>query len=111
MDGQLYLRQTIIAGETAPDDYTVHWNGLSIGRILRQPGVPMGRPNWHWGVAFPGKPQPSGHRGNCSDLQECKRRFRAVWTGIRNGLSEAEIEAARRVEADVERRFKKWHGA
>jgi hypothetical protein len=108
MDDQLYLRPTLIAGETAPDDFTVHWHGMSIGRILKQPGVPMGRPNWHWGVAFPGRPQPSGHRGNCSDLEECKRRFKAVWAGIRAGLSEADIEAARRVEADVDRRFKKW---
>jgi hypothetical protein len=46
-DDELRLRPTLIAGETAPEDYQVFWNGLQIGRILKQPGVPTGRPNWH----------------------------------------------------------------
>jgi hypothetical protein len=40
------MRPTVIAGETALDDYQVFWRELLIGRILKQPGVPMGRPNW-----------------------------------------------------------------
>jgi hypothetical protein len=104
----LILRPTMIGSESHPDDYQVIWNGIPIGRILKQPGVPVGRPNWHWGVAFPGRAQPPGHRGHCSDPEECKRRFRAVWSGIRSSLSDADVEAARRVEADADRRFKKW---
>jgi hypothetical protein len=34
---ELFLRPTVIAGETAPDDFEVIWNGLTIGRILKQP--------------------------------------------------------------------------
>jgi hypothetical protein len=60
----LSLRPTMIGGETHPDDYQVIWNCIPIGRILKQPGVPVGRPNWHWGVAFPGRAQPPGHRGH-----------------------------------------------
>jgi hypothetical protein len=71
----LLLRPTAIGGDTAPDDYQVIWNGMPIGRILKQPGVPLGRPNWFWGVVFPGRPQPSGHRGLCTDLEECKPGF------------------------------------
>jgi hypothetical protein len=100
----LTLRATVVGGETAPDDYQVFWNGLAIGRILKQPGVPVGRPNWHWGVAFPGRPQPSCHRGNCSDLDEGKRRFKTVWAGIRADLSEANIKAARTVLEAADRR-------
>jgi hypothetical protein len=33
-------------------------------------------------------------------LRGCKRRFQVVWSGIRPGLSETDIEAALRVEAD-----------
>jgi hypothetical protein len=106
---ELFLRPTVIAGETAPDDFEVIWGGLTIGRILKQPGVPIGRPNWHWSVAFPGRPQPHGHRGHASDLEECKRRFKAVWAGIRPGLSEADVEAARRV-ADASDRRTRWPG-
>jgi hypothetical protein len=102
------LRLTVIGGDTAPDNYVVVWNDLPIGRILMPLGVPMGRPNWFFGVTFPGRPQPAGHRGNCGDIDECKRRFKAVWAGIRAGLSDADIETARRVEADADRRSKKW---
>jgi hypothetical protein len=75
----LILRPTKLGDETYPDDYQVIWRGISIGRIPVQPGVPVGRPNWFWGGSFPGRPQPSSHRGNATDLEECKRRFRAVW--------------------------------
>lgn len=50
------------------------------------------------GVAFPSRAQPASHRGNCN-LIECKMRFKAAWSGIRSSLSEADIEAARRVAA------------
>jgi hypothetical protein len=93
----LTLRRTVIGGDTLQDDYQVIWDSIPIGRILRQPGVPPGRPNWSWGVTFPGKPQQPAHRGLCSDLDECKRRFRAVWSGIHAGLSADDIEAGRRV--------------
>jgi hypothetical protein len=52
--------------------------------------------------------QPPGHRGNCSDLDEGKRRFKAVWAGIRTGLTDVDVETARKIEAAVDRRFKKW---
>lgn len=91
----------MIAGETAPDDYTVIWDELAIGRILKQPGVPHGRPNWSWGVGFPGKPQLSAHRGIESDLEECKRRFRVAWSGVHAGLSEADVDYARREKASL----------
>jgi hypothetical protein len=107
-DDDLTLRPTLIGGDRFPDDYEVIWRGIAIGRILIQPGVPVGRANWFWGVSFPGRPQPTSHRGNNTDLEDCKRRFKAVWSGIRSGLSDADIEAARRIEADADRRFKKW---
>jgi hypothetical protein len=109
MDEQLRPRPTVIAGATALDDYQVFWNALPIGRILKQPGVPKGRPNRHWSAAFPGRHRPSSHRGNCSDIAECKRRFKVVWTGIRPGLSEADIEAAR-LTLDAADRRPKWPG-
>jgi hypothetical protein len=102
------LRPTLIAGETAPDNYQVFWSDLPVGRIPKQPGVPVGRPNWHWGAAFPGRPQPTGHRGNCSDLEECKRRFKATWAGIHADLSVVDIEAARGILKAADRRSSKF---
>jgi hypothetical protein len=34
------LRKTLIGGKTYPDDYTVIWRELPIGRIMRAPGLP-----------------------------------------------------------------------
>lgn len=90
----LTLRKTIIGGEAAPDDYQVFFGDLAVGRILKQPGVPHGRPNWWWGVNFPGRPQAAGHKGICRDLEECKGRFKMVWAGIERGLTEHDIAYA-----------------
>lgn len=64
--------------KTGPDDHQVFGNGLPIGRILKRPGIPTGRPNWYWGVAFPGRPQ----------------RFKAVWAGIRTGVADVDDREA-----------------
>ena len=54
-------------------------------------------------MAFPGRPQPNRHRGNCSDLEECKRRFKAV-ARIRTGLSGVGIKSERGILAADDRR-------
>ena len=102
--GNLVLRKTLIGGETYDDDFQVFWDGIPIGRILKQPDIPVGRPNWFWGVNFPGQPQPSSHRGLCSDFAECKRKFQVIWSGVRSKLSKAEIAAGRRVLEQPDRR-------
>lgn len=94
MPNDLTLRKTVIAGETAPDDYIVIWNGFTIGRILKVTAV-GGRDAWNWGVSFPGKPQLPAHRGQDSSLEECKRRFKVVWSSIEGKLTEADITYAR----------------
>jgi|1185.fasta_scaffold1189201_1 hypothetical protein len=40
----LFLRPTVIAGQRGEDDFQVIWDGIPIGRILKQPGVPFDRP-------------------------------------------------------------------
>lgn len=95
---QLSLRKTVIGGETHPDDYLVIWDKLPIGRILKQPGMPSGRPNWSWGIILPNKPQADWMRGICSDLEECQRRFKVAWSAVHRTLSEADIEEARKAE-------------
>jgi hypothetical protein len=95
---RLFLRATVIGGDRLDNDYQVVWKGLPIGRILQQPGVPEGRPNWAWGVIIPSKPQRPTHRGLCSDLAECKRHFRVVWKAIRPTLTGEDIDALRHKE-------------
>ena len=103
---ELKLRKTVIAGDTLEDDYQVIWDGIPIGRILKQPGVPVGRPNWSWGVIFPHKPQQSYQRGLASDLEECKRRFKVAWSDMRSKLTEKDIEKARTQAEDNRKRWK-----
>jgi hypothetical protein len=61
--------------------------------------VPVGRPNWHWSVAFPGRSQPSGHRGNYSDVDECKRRFKAADPSTPVGAPATPAAAAPKAES------------
>jgi hypothetical protein len=79
----MILRKTTFGdGQTYPDDWQVFWRGLPVGRILKQPGVPFGRPNWWWGVNFDQRAQPAHHKGICADIEECKRRFKVAWSGV-----------------------------
>lgn len=91
---QLVMRLTLIAGETRAGDYIVVWNGITIGRILKVTAV-GGHEAWNWGVSFSQQPQLPAHRGQAGDLEECKRRFKVVWTAIHRELTEADVEAAK----------------
>jgi hypothetical protein len=104
---QLFLRPTEIGGIKHADDYIVIWDGISIGRILKQPGIPPGRPDWSWGVGFPHKPQQAWMRGMERDLEECKRRFKLAWSGVYSRLTPEDIEAARKQQTDSRRPWKR----
>jgi hypothetical protein len=52
----LTMRRTLIGGKRWPDDYTVIWRGLPIGRIVLVPGLPSHVPQWRWTCNFYGKP-------------------------------------------------------
>jgi hypothetical protein len=49
-------------------------------------------------VNLPGQPQSAAHRGICSDIEECKRRFKVARSGVKAGLTDEAIDAARRTE-------------
>ncbi len=94
-ENPLILRRTVIGGETAPEDYQVFWDGIPIGRILRQPGVPVGKPNVWWGVSFAGRPQPSDHRGIVATIDEAKVRFKLAWSAVRPTITEQDLARER----------------
>lgn len=103
---ELFLRVTEIGGIKHADDYLVIWDGISIGRIIKQPGIPPGRPDWSWGVGFPHKPQLAWMRGIERDLEEAKRRFKLAWSGVHAKLTPEDIDEARRQEAFYAHRWK-----
>lgn len=102
MPDTLTLRRTIIGGETAPGDYTVIWDGLSIGRIFKTVAV-GGHDAWSWSCALPNVPQPSTHRGRAGNLDAAKRAFRAAWTELQGQISHDQIRKARAIEGDRSR--------
>jgi hypothetical protein len=91
-DETIYLRATVIGGKRWPDDYTVIWRGLTIGRIMLAPGLPRHVPQWRWTCNFYGK--PGGGNGSGSDLDDCKLRFRATWASVAAGLTTEDIARA-----------------
>jgi hypothetical protein len=42
----IVLRVTEIGGKRWPDEFTVIWRGLPIGRIMLAPGLPPHVPQW-----------------------------------------------------------------
>ena len=51
----------MIGGQTYPDDFTVIWRGLSIGRIMQASGVPAHLAQWSWSCFVHGKPGASAN--------------------------------------------------
>ncbi|MGB8608322.1 hypothetical protein [Bradyrhizobium sp.] len=56
-DEILTLRATIIGGKRWPDDYTVIWRTLPIGRIMLAPGLPPHVPQWRWPATSMASPE------------------------------------------------------
>jgi hypothetical protein len=103
---ELFLRLTVIGGETREGDYQVIWGGdLPIGRIYKTHGV-GGRDIWTWGVILPNVPQFPDLRGSSSDLEGAKANFKAAWQRVHRRLTEADIADARRISQD---RSRPWH--
>jgi hypothetical protein len=50
------FRVTKIDGQSYPDDYTLTWRGLRIGRIRKSPGLPAHVDQWSWGCNVYGQP-------------------------------------------------------
>ncbi|WP_409188470.1 hypothetical protein [Bradyrhizobium sp. RDM4] len=105
MTDDLALRRTVIAGETAPDDYVVISDDLAIGRIFKTIAVGGGEA-WSWSCFLPNVPQPSSHRGRAGSLETAKASFRAAWTDLQSQLSYDQIREARAIDAD---RSRPWH--
>jgi hypothetical protein len=62
--------------QRCPDDFTVIWRGLPIGRIMQPSGLPPNVPQWRWTCNFYGK--PGGASGSGVDLDDCKAKFRVA---------------------------------
>jgi hypothetical protein len=102
---ELFLRRTVIGGQTAPGDYLVIWDELPIGRIFKSIDVGGGTV-WSWSCSLPNVPQPSSHRGRANSLDQAKADFRKAWADLQSRLSHREIAQARAIANDHSR---PWH--
>ncbi|WP_018456781.1 hypothetical protein [Bradyrhizobium sp. WSM4349] len=104
MTDDLTMRRTVIGAETAPDDYEVIWDELSIGRIFRGVGG-GGSHGWSWSVFLPNVPQRDQHRGDAGNLAEAKARFRTAWEDLHDQIGYDQIQQAREIQG----RRRPWH--
>jgi len=91
----IIIHATQIEGQSYPDDYTVVWRGLPIGRIRRNPGLPDHVDQWSWGCNVYGQQSVRGDSGQGTDLEDCKAKFRAAWARVRARLNAADVAKAR----------------
>jgi len=85
----LFLRPTVLAGETIPDDFVVIHEGCTVGRIRlateRSPAF------WTYAITVP-LPMPTDSSGGATDLEGAKARFREVWEAFYSSLSPKSVE-------------------
>jgi hypothetical protein len=89
------IHATQIDGQSYPDDYTVIWRGLPIGRIRKNPGLPDHVDQWSWGCNLYGQQSVRENSGQGIDLDDCKAKFKAAWGRVRARLSSADVAKAR----------------
>jgi hypothetical protein len=94
------IHTTKIDGQSYPDDYTVNWRGLPIGRIRKNPGLPAHVAQWSWGCNVYGQPSLSGDSGEGTDLEDCKAKFKAAWARVRGRLRDVDIAKARGMRSE-----------
>jgi hypothetical protein len=79
------MRDTVIGGKRYPDDYTVFWRGLPIGRIRKSPDLPAHIDQWWWGCNVYGQPSLSRDNGPGTAMQSLNR-----WARMRARLTDRE---------------------
>jgi len=92
------FRVTKIDGQTYPDDYTVAWRGLRIGRIRKNPGLPAHLDQWSWGCNVYGRPPHGDDSGQGADLEDCKAKFKVAWARKCTALTDRAIAKARELQ-------------
>ncbi|MGB8603457.1 hypothetical protein [Bradyrhizobium sp.] len=92
------MRATKIGGKRYPDDYTVWWRGLAIGRIMKSPGLPVHVDQWSWGCNVYGQPSLDGDSGQGTSLEDCMASFKIAWKRIRAGLTDADVARAYEIQ-------------
>jgi hypothetical protein len=92
------IQVTKIVGKDYPDDYTVIWCGLPIGRIRKNPGLPAHVDQWSWGCNVYGQPSLGGDSGPGTDLEDCKAKFKIAWARISARLTDRNIAKAREMQ-------------
>ena len=76
----LALRRTVfLDGERRPDDYEVHYNGQTVGRIYRMGST--GRELWQWTQIGIRAPSYGPNGGVADTLDEAKTAFRQTSDG------------------------------
>lgn len=87
-----FIRPTVIAGNTLPDDYIVRQDFRDIGRIRFAPELSSLSAVWDWKVTIP-VPTPSWCGGIANSLDEAKAAFNAAWLRFRPTLTEHDIRS------------------
>src|SRR5512141_2185772 len=89
------IHATQIDGQSYPDDYTVIWRGLPIGRIRKNPGLPDHVDQWSWGCSVYGQQSVRGDSGQCVDLGDRQACFKGGWVRVLARLVGADVDKSR----------------
>jgi hypothetical protein len=90
--GPLFLRPTVIGGDSLADDYSVIHDGRRIGRIRKATERQGSRDAiWDWMINIP-LPIPPGCTGSAGDLDAAKDAFNVAWAWFLPTLTAHDIQ-------------------
>src|SRR5665647_1754305 len=98
----LTMRPCVIAGETAPDDWSVICDGVAVGRILKGFMPPDGKA-WSWPITCHLRTSRADRSGSAASFDEAKADFKAKWA-----QDDPDIEYERRAHAEFVERMARF---
>jgi hypothetical protein len=88
------LTRRLTWGPDAPDDWSIYYGDIGVGRITRHPGT--AKVMWRWVVGFYPGAHPKDHISGMADsFEEARTAWQEAWERYLPDRTEAEFEAYR----------------
>jgi hypothetical protein len=80
----------------SPDDWSIYYGDVAVGKIMRRQGAPHRDEQWRWSRGFyPGAHPRASLSGNAGSFEEARQDWLKAWERYLSDRTETEFEAYR----------------
>lgn len=80
----------------APDDWSIFYGDIGVGRIMRKQGSPHAETQWRWNVGFhPGRHPKDNKSGDAMTFEDARAAWAKAWETYLPDCTEEQFEEYR----------------